>query len=730
MNRIFKMKAILWVAFSALMLLAACSKDDEVQPVDKGQATLNSNKSELVFGQEAAKNTLHITSNRTWTATSSAVWCKLSSELGEGDADIVVSVTKNTKPKARKAQIILSSDQLIDTIEVTQFGEEVEFFFYEDQYLLEKDTMVLGYSFKRLTCHVMSNVEFVTTLPTEHKNWIVIGETDDWNAAAYDQRKSYLIFGQDNFSETPRYTKLTIWEKNGEARKDIVIRQEGFKSGLEVDEVQMVGSHFKCVEFLVTRLGENVPEDWSFSYCDKDGNPMNYDWLHDDLHKVKCKEMEKTAGQRYYLRGSCDYNTSDKDRMAYLKLQYNKNGQSISKIITICQLACNGTKSDSLVLINLVSKNAVPIYGLNLTWNIAKPVTEWYEKCIWDISTGEYRVKKLIVSNVWLCYDLTAYVGNLSEMNELNVSQNYLRGDIPAEIGLLDKLESLDISDNYIGPEAVGTGPSGEICGIENVSGEIFRKCKKLKSFVCSGNRLTRLPDGIQEAENLTTLELGNNNELDGFPEDWSGMKSLKYLNISNLKVYKGGFFNFIFTIPTLENFNCSYVEGFYPNTAIPDEFEKLPNLKYISLINTNIAGPLPRSLAKCKKLQHICFTVDNTLDHKRRGNMTGTLPEEYGYLDSLQFLTVANNHFEGGIPESYANLLDFYKRGNGEQWFFLSVEQNSLSGQIPEKMVNHPVWQGRDVEVNGVIIPGYRADIRPEKWVCPQRENGFSNCE
>ena len=70
----------------------------------------------IQFGPEAAQKTLSINSDATWKLSSNESWISLSSDAGNGNADVCVSVTENTSSSSRTGSLYLKC--LDKTIEI------------------------------------------------------------------------------------------------------------------------------------------------------------------------------------------------------------------------------------------------------------------------------------------------------------------------------------------------------------------------------------------------------------------------------------------------------------------------------------------------------------------------------------------------------------------------------------------------------------------------------------
>ncbi|KAI3971354.1 hypothetical protein MKX01_008198 [Papaver californicum] len=124
----------------------------------------------------------------------------------------------------------------------------------------------------------------------------------------------------------------------------------------------------------------------------------------------------------------------------------------------------------------------------------------------------------------------------------------------------------------------------------------------------------------------------------------------------------------------------CNLLNGNRLTGSLPEELGYLSNLDRIQIDQNFISGPLPISFANLKKTKH--FLLDNS-------NLSGPLPPKlsrlpnlliiYDLSPSLSYIYAAykldSNHFDGGIPDSYSNMKKLLK---------MSLRNCSLTGPVP----------------------------------------------
>lgn len=108
------------LAFMALWSLSSCNEDDP-EPI----LNLNGKESdlELLADAEGEVFSVKITSNLSWSATSSENWCLLENYSQKGDGTLVVKVSANSSSSERNAKISLKGGPVSREVSVKQAGK-------------------------------------------------------------------------------------------------------------------------------------------------------------------------------------------------------------------------------------------------------------------------------------------------------------------------------------------------------------------------------------------------------------------------------------------------------------------------------------------------------------------------------------------------------------------------------------------------------------------------------
>ncbi|KAK2990095.1 hypothetical protein RJ640_017766 [Escallonia rubra] len=102
---------------------------------------------------------------------------------------------------------------------------------------------------------------------------------------------------------------------------------------------------------------------------------------------------------------------------------------------------------------------------------------------------------------------------------------------------------------------------------------------------------------------------------------------------------------------------------------TIPQETSRMFRLQYLRLANNFIQGGLPVNLTFCSKLRIIDL---------RGNNLEGNIPAELSCLSNLNALSLGRNNFTGEVPLSLGNLSSLR---------ILGLSRNNLHGNIPEEL-------------------------------------------
>lgn len=703
-----KMQLKIWFICAIMSLtgyyLVSCSDDNDGggDIIDPLEEILDVDKSELLYGVEEETISMKITSNLSWTVSSTANWCEPSVLTGNGDADINIAVTGNNGVNERRGQLIVKGGKKRIVLDVVQLGDEVKTIIYVDGVEIEDNETaniaLLDFESKEYLVNIVSNAE--CNIEFQGNNWLQYRQSmQSGYAAPMNIHYFYDIFSADNSVASSRNASMKISQKMGEYVRTVTIQQKPFSDFLKIfDDTIRLGSHYNVME-----LEARTTVHWDYEL------QGDHSWL-SNWRDRKNPATTYELGIRSRLLADVEMNHDTHTRECDVIFKYEVDGSPVQQKVKLIQLGYNGLKSDSLALLEFARQNANQMSGLNVAWDLAAPITAWGNISIKQVNNGENRVTALQLSGVWLCYELTACISNLTELRKIDLSKNYLDGSLPVEMGRLVNLEELNVSENYSdNPDETS---SYKISGIEEIPEEVFEGCTSLRVLNLNMNRLRILPNSIGKLTNLETLELGGENELTQIPDSeiFKSLKQLKNLYLADWKSWKGDFFDFIFDLTELQNLTIFRI-NFNESQELGDHFDRLPNLTSFTCQFTNLGGEIPASILKCKELKSLMLG---------QSKFTGDLLMELPDLEKLQTIDLSENLFTGEIPASYAkfgmNLGENSPRGTYTNLFLFG---NCLTGEIPSAMLTCPMWSSAGL------------CWEPQTFICPQQSGyGFTNCK
>ncbi|KAL9247231.1 hypothetical protein vseg_020684 [Gypsophila vaccaria] len=323
---------------------------------------------------------------------------------------------------------------------------------------------------------------------------------------------------------------------------------------------------------------------------------------------------------------------------------------------------------------------------------------------------GSGRVSNLVLPSRGLRGNISATLGDLKSLRQLNLSENLLSGELPhGFFTSLTSLEVIDLSSNLLyGTLAEAFASNGSFpvtIQIVDISSNQFNDmidpmwfelASNLSSFNASSTGLNGLiPSSIcNSCPELRMLDfsnaafvgninvgLGNCSKLEVFragfnslsgllPDDIYGLKSLVELSIPANNI-SGTIREEMLGLTNLKIINL-YSNSF--SGTIPRDIGKLTKLEQLQLHINKLSGTIPPSLMNCTNLVKLILRV-NALE----GNISAL---DFSRLVRLQTLDLGNNHLTGNIPESIFLCKSLTA---------VRVAINNLTGQISPNVLNLP---------------------------------------
>ncbi|XP_039687384.1 receptor kinase-like protein Xa21 [Medicago truncatula] len=299
-------------------------------------------------------------------------------------------------------------------------------------------------------------------------------------------------------------------------------------------------------------------------------------------------------------------------------------------------------------------------------------------------------------------------IGNLNQIQVLQMGNNSLSGHVPSKLFNISTLEHLHLELNSLS----GMLPPNMGLGLPNLQELHMYKNK----FV------GKIPNSISNASNLFIIDLSWNKFSGIIPNTFGNLRFLKSLII-------GGNPNLTLTDDSLEfNFltsltSCTYlthlevsenslpsnlpksignlsVENFWANSCgisgnIPLEIGNMSNLIRLSLRNNDLNGLIPTTIKGLHKLQSLKLDhnglqgsiINEVCELRSLGELSltsnklfGVLPTCLGNMSSLRKLYIGSNRLTSEIPSSFWNLKDILE---------VYLSSNDLTGNLPLEIKN-----------------------------------------
>ena len=320
----------------------------------------------------------------------------------------------------------------------------------------------------------------------------------------------------------------------------------------------------------------------------------------------------------------------------------------------------------------------------------------------------------LEVLNLWsndLSGPIPAELGNLSNLTALRLGKNYLTSPIPPELGNLHKLRDLNLSEADLGgPIPPELGNLSQLLSL-SLGTNAFRGSIPLE--------LTRIPG-------LRVLRLGTNNLTGTIPPELADLAELEHLSLFQNEL-EGAIPSDLGNLPQLRTLLLSENRLSGP---IPPELGTLPNLETLWLEKNNLSGLLPPELLQLNRIRNLTFADNATLCapgtapfvdwiegiqetegpfcnesdiaileslYAAAGGASWTnsdnwlggaaLAEWHGIetdaIGRVQVMDLSHNGLAGRIPESLGGLTTMTK---------LQISGNAVSGRLPLSLVRLPL--------------------------------------
>ncbi|XP_054783363.1 receptor-like protein 1 [Prosopis cineraria] len=330
---------------------------------------------------------------------------------------------------------------------------------------------------------------------------------------------------------------------------------------------------------------------------------------------------------------------------------------------------------------------------------------------------------------------------NSSSLRWLFLDNNFPNGTLGREILELPNLEALDISNNSFWgmvPKFITNSSSLRVISLStnNLNGTLPREFCKLDLWhlhLSQNNFSGLIPACYLNIEGLSSLHLQGNGLIGSIPELWRSSSYLLALDLRDNNL-DGVIPDWIVRMKWLR---ALLLGGNKLHGQIPDQLCHLRRMSILDLSRNNFTANIPScfynvsfgarkyrayeyvvslfssdSLYQYNHLHLQLFFKQNWYFMKARGSglevefhtknslflyrgdilgfmsgidlssnqLTGKIPQEMGYLDSLHALNLSHNHLNGSIPKSFHNLAAMES---------LDLSYNNLDGEIPIQLLD-----------------------------------------
>ena len=180
-------------------------------------------------------------------------------------------------------------------------------------------------------------------------------------------------------------------------------------------------------------------------------------------------------------------------------------------------LAQGSVAGDRLALMALYNATDGANWTNNTNWLTNEAISEWHGV----VTDGEGRVERLLLGHNELSGEIPTELGNLTNLEWLDLSKKKLSGEIPASLGNLTNLQVLRLNYGTLsGSIPVELGDLTNLqwldLGINWLSGEIpveLGSLTNLRDLYLSGNELSgSIPVELRHRSNLRILNVSGTN--------------------------------------------------------------------------------------------------------------------------------------------------------------------------------------------------------------------------
>uniref|UniRef100_A0A1J3GES1 non-specific serine/threonine protein kinase n=2 Tax=Noccaea caerulescens TaxID=107243 RepID=A0A1J3GES1_NOCCA len=220
----------------------------------------------------------------------------------------------------------------------------------------------------------------------------------------------------------------------------------------------------------------------------------------------------------------------------------------------------------------------------------------------------------------------------------------------------------------------------------------------------------------LTSSESRTLLEIQKHLQYPPILRSWSNSTNFCYLPSS--PSFKILCFSGHVTELTVTGNRTAKLPGNFSSDSLFTVLTKLSNLKTLSLVSLGISGPLPPKIIRLSSSLQSLNLSSNFI--------SGTIPKEISSLKNLRNLVLANNLFNGSVPDlrGLSNLQELDLGGNklgpevvpslASNLITVSLKNNSFGSKIPEQIKKLNKLQSLDLSSNKLVgsIPRFMLSL------------------
>lgn len=273
-------------------------------------------------------------------------------------------------------------------------------------------------------------------------------------------------------------------------------------------------------------------------------------------------------------------------------------------------------------------------------------------------------------------------IGNLSNLEMIDLGQNSLHGGIPLEFKHLVNLKEVYLGPNRLSGEV--PRPMYNIFGLEKISfvanklsgtlpSDIGHSLPNLTGLYLGDNQFTGLiPTSILNFTKLIQLDLGRNLFSGPVPMNLGKLQQLQFISLQINQLTNDpstGELSFLTSLSKCKYLKTVQIGGNQFNGSLPKSLGSgnwSSSLENFVAFNSSITGKIPTNISNLRNLEWLSLG-DNKL--------IGSIPPDLGNLRKLQRFRLDENNLDGIIPTSLCNMENLYQ---------IILRENKLSGELP----------------------------------------------